>query len=101
DIRRGRVRDVAPREKHTLAELIERYVSEELPGKPAVQALYGRHLAWWKTELGSYGLCNLSTEVIDERYLKLLREPGGTGRKRTVSTANRYLISLSACLSFG
>jgi hypothetical protein len=75
DLRRGRVREAAPREKHTLAELIERYVAEELPNKPAVQALYGRHLAWWSKELGGFGLSNLSSEVIDESYLKLLREP--------------------------
>jgi hypothetical protein len=100
-IRSGRLRSVAVRQRHTLAELIDRYVSNELPGKPAVAVLYGRHLAWWREELGAYYLDDLTSDQVEESYCKLLREPGDTGRKRTSATANRYLISLSACFSYG
>ena len=34
DMRAGRNRVVASRQRHTLTELIGRYVAEELPGKP-------------------------------------------------------------------
>jgi hypothetical protein len=57
--------------------------------------LYGRHLAWWKAELGPCYLDDLASDTIEESYRKLLREPSSTGRKRTSTTANRYLISLS------
>ena len=100
-IRSGRLRSVAARQRHTLAELINRYVSDELPGKPAVSVLYGRHLAWWREELGAYYLDDLTSDQIEEKYRKLLREPGDTGRRRRSTTANRYLISLSACFTYG
>jgi integrase len=101
DIRSGRIRSVAARQRHTLAELVDRYVSEELPGKPAVSTMYGRHLDWWREELGAYYLDELTSDQVEESYRKLLREPGETGRKRTSATANRYLITLSACCSYG
>lgn len=101
DIRTGRYRSVAARQRHTLAELVDLYVSAVLPGKQAVEALYGRHLAWWKTELGASYLSVLSSEQIEGSYRKLLREPGATGKRRSATTANRYLISLSACLGYG
>jgi integrase len=100
-IRSGRLRSVAVRQRHTLAELVDRYVFDELPGKPAVSAMYGRQLDWWKDELGAYYLDDLTSDQVEESYRKLLREPGDTGRKRTSATANRYLISLSACFSYG
>ncbi len=92
DIRSGRNRVTALRQRHTLGELIDRYVSDELPGKPAVAVLYGRHLTWWRAELGSYFLDDLTSDRIEEGYRKLLREPSGDGRKRSGTTANRYLI---------
>ncbi len=100
-IRNGSIRGVGGRERHTLEELVDRYASDELPGKPAVAALYGRHLKWWKDELGAYYLADISPERVEESYRKLLRESGPTGRTRSVTTANRYLISLGACLRFG
>lgn len=88
------------RPRRTLADLVERYVSDVLPGKPAVANLYGRHLRWWKECLGAYYLSDLTADLIEGCYTRLLREPGPTGRERSASTANRYLISLSACLGY-
>jgi integrase len=101
DIRSGRNQDRGARQRHTTADLVDRYVQEILPGKPAVSALYGRHLAWWRNELGAHYLADLTSELIEGGYRKLLREPGSTGRQRSPATANRYLISLSSCLAFG
>ena len=101
DLRLGRNRGLAIRERHTLAELVARYVEDILPDKPAVGSLYKRHLEWWSVELGSDFLSDLSSDLIEESYRKLLREPGGTNRKRSATTANRYLISLSSCLTYG
>ncbi len=101
NIRSGRTSGLAGRQRHTLAELIDKFVAEVLPNKPAVASGYGTHLAWWKAEIGTYYLNDLTSELLEESYRKLLSEPGSTGRKRTPTTANRYLISLSCCLSFG
>jgi integrase len=101
DLKAGRITGLEASKKHTLAELVVRYVEEVLPGKPAVAAGYRRHLAWWKHELGAYYVSDLTSDQIEEAYRRLLREPGPAGRKRSATTANRYLISLSSCLSFG
>jgi integrase len=74
-----------------------------LPGKPAVAVLYARHLAWWKQELGALYVTELTSECIEACYRTLMLPPDpskGKRRKRSASTANRYLISLSSCLSF-
>jgi integrase len=101
DIRAGRHRTLAASKAHTLAELIDKYVAEELPDKPDVEELYGRHLKWWREHLGLCRLSDLSSELIEAAYHTILREPGSTGRKRGPATANRYLISLSSCLTHG
>lgn len=100
NIRSGRSSGLAGRQRHTLTELVGRYVAEVLPGRPVAKG-YSGHLAWWKEELGSLYLSDLTSDLIEECYRKLLREPGPNGRKRSTATANRYLISLSSCLSFG
>jgi integrase len=100
-LKAGRITGLEAPRRHTLAELVHRYIEEVLPGKPAVAASYGSHLSWWKDELGAYFVSDLTSDCIEEAYRKLLREPGPTGRKRSATTANRYLISLSSCLSFG
>lgn len=101
NIRSGRTAVLVGLQKHTLAELIDRFVEDILPGKPAVEEMYKGHLAWWKKELGATYLRELTSDLIDAAYRKLLREPGSSGRRRSPTTANRYLISLSSCLSFG
>jgi len=101
DIRAGRNRSLPTSKAHTLADLIDKYVAEELPQKPDVEELYGRHLKWWREHLGHYRLSDLSSDLIEAAYHTILREPGSTGRKRGPATANRYLISLSSCLSHG
>lgn len=101
NIRSGRSSGLAGPQRYTFGTLVDWYVEDVLPGKPAVAALYGRNLAWWRNEMGGYYLADLTSELIEGLYRKLLREPGLTGRKRGAATANRYLISLSACLSFG
>jgi integrase len=100
DLKAGRQTGLEAPKRHTLAELVVRYVQEVLPGKP-VATSYGGHLAWWKDELGAYYVSDVTSDLIEEAYRKLLREPGPTGRKRSTTTANRYLISLSSCFSFG
>jgi integrase len=101
NIRSGRASGLATSQRHTLAELVDKYVEEVLPNKLAIAASYGQHLAWWRDRLGAHPLSELRSELIEAAYRQLLREPGSTGRRRSATTANRYLISLSSCLTFG
>lgn len=102
DIRAGRVHAEEAFQRHTLGELVEKYMEEVLPGKPAVASSYARHLRWWRDEIGAHILTELEPDDIERSYRKLLAEPTpSTGRKRSAATANRYLISLSSCLTYG
>jgi len=87
--------------KHTLAELIDRYIAIVLPTHPKNAHNTLRHLNWWKDNLGAYGLNNLSPELIAEHRQKLSQglTPGHT--RRTPATVNRYLAALSVVLSYG
>lgn len=69
--------------KRTLAELIDRYSEHVLPDLPASARDYARHLRWWKDQLGSYYLSDISPRLIDDCKQKLLREPGPKGSAAT------------------
>lgn len=87
-------------QKHTLAELVGRYVRDVLPTKGgATQLTQQRQLEWWKKELGEYSLAECTPALIAEARDKLVRQSSG-------STANRYLAVLShaftvACKEWG
>jgi integrase len=86
--------------KRTLADLIDRYTKHVLPDLPASARDYARHLRWWKSQLGSYYLSDISPRLIDDCKQKLLRKPGPKG-KRSNATVNRYLTTLSAVYTYG
>ncbi len=88
------------KQKHTLNELIDRYIEDVLPSiKSAEDAL--RHLKWWQLKLGKYTLNHISSDLIAKQRKELLSEVLPKGKKRTQATVNRYLASLSAALSHG
>lgn len=80
--------------KHTVSELIDRYIKEVLPTIPSGVNQMGV-LKWWRENLGDNLLFNLSTPIIVEYRDKLIHEPMQNGVKRTQSTVNRYLSILS------
>ena len=89
------------KKKHTLADLIDRYIELILSSKPKNARDTLRHLTWWKEKVGSTAL-NLVTPDLIAKYRKGLLEgitPNGT--KRTPATTNRYLAALSVVFSFG
>lgn len=69
------------------------------------------HLTWWKKELGDYYLNRLTPAIICEARSKLanenklkprsFKEPLITNEKRSNSTINRYMSSLSTALNVG
>ena len=87
-------------EKHTVAEMIDRYISEVLPTKkPTSQYDQSRQLGWWRERLGEQRLIAVTPPLISECRSQLARERGPTGRKRKPATVNRYLAVLSHAFS--
>lgn len=90
-IRQGRILG-----RLTLAEIIDRYAESYLPKIPDSAAMYRRHLAFWRTELGDYAASVVTAPIIAEARDHLRRTPGRGGRLRSASTVNRYLTTLSS-----
>jgi len=86
--------------KRTLADAIERYLSATLPRakhrKNASEQT--RLLNWWRAELGSRPLVNITPAVISEVRDKLTRTES-RGQALSGSTINRRITALSAVLS--
>lgn len=79
-------------ERHTVAELVDRYLEEGMTSlAPEEQRNRRNHLQWWRHRLGHLTLVDLSPAAIAETRQALLKTV-------TPATANRYLASLSASL---
>lgn len=98
-IREGRYFKTREAQRHTLAELIERYTREVLPKKKGrgIQ-IQGAQLAWWREQLGAHALANLTPPLLAEYRDKLAAGHPGNA-PRSPATVIRYLAALSHCLS--
>jgi integrase len=94
-IREGRHFKTAEAKKHTLADLVDRYIKDVMPTKPKQAAAQLPQLERWKAELGSYLLADITPAVIVECRDKLLTEPTPRGEKRNPATVVRYMAALS------
>ncbi len=97
-IREGRYFKTAEARKHTLGDLVERYIRDVLPRKPKA-GVQGPQLNWFKDEIGSYTLADVTPALVTECRDKLLTEPGNHGEPRSPATVNRYLAALSHAFS--
>jgi integrase len=98
-IRDGRHFKTAEAKRHTLGELIDRFISQWLPKNPKSQAKQTALLTWWKNRLGHLVLADLTPSVIAEARDALLSESTSRKSLRSPSTTNRYLAALSKALS--
>lgn len=87
-IREGRHFKTAEAKKHTLADLIDRYIKDVLPSKPKQIKDQGHQLGWWKEKLGNRLLSDISTALIVECRDAL-------GENRSPATVVRYMAALS------
>lgn len=94
-IREGRHFAKTEAKRHTLADMIDRYVRDVLPGKPS-RDVQGPQLEWWKAQIGAYTLADVTPAMIAETRDKLFQRPNreGTGAL-SPATINRYLAALS------
>lgn len=93
-IREGRHFKTSQARKHTLGELIDRYMRDVLPAKKFAhkQAI---QLNWWKKQIGSYLLSDITPALIAEHRDILLRGTTKQGHQRSPATVVRYLAVLS------
>ncbi len=93
-IRNGRYFQGSESKKHTLSELIDRYIENVLPDKSSSKIFLKNQefqLKWWKAQIGDYLLSDITASKISALKDKLVEE------KNRPTTANRYLAALSHC----
>jgi len=93
-IREGRYFKTAESRKHTLAQMIDRYIREELP-KKAKNINQKPQLLWWKSELGEYTLADITPDKIAECRDKLLTGKTDSEYIFAPATVVRYMAALS------
>lgn len=94
-IREGRHFKTTEAKKHTFGELIDRYIKYVLPTKKKCEQRQGAQLIWWKKQLGSYLLSDISPSLLAEQRDVLLRGITKQGKVRSPATVVRYIAALS------
>lgn len=97
EIKDGQYFKKAEAAKHTLADAITRYEKDVLPNKP--RAKQGQQLKWWKQQIGSYSLSDITPSLIAEYRDKLSHTITRHGKKMAPTTVIRYLAGLSHVLT--
>ncbi|KJV07021.1 tyrosine-type recombinase/integrase [Methylocucumis oryzae] len=94
-IREGRHFKTTEAKRHTLGDLVDRYIKDVLPTKPKQTQAQQPQLERWKSELGSYLLSDITPALIVECRDKLLSETTPHGNIRSPATVVRYMAALS------
>lgn len=98
-IREGRLFKTAEAKKHTLGELIDRYIRDVLPQKKKSRKKQTAQLLWWKDQIGGYLLSDVTPALIGEKRDEFLRGITYRGTQRSPATVVRYLSALSHAFS--
>lgn len=98
-MRDGRHFKTAEAKKHTVADLVDRYIEAVIPTKPKNAAACTAQLKWWKEQIGYCLLSDLTSSLIAERRDKLLKGITKQGKVRAPATVVRYLAALSHALT--
>lgn len=98
-IREGRHFKTTEAKKHTLGELIDRYIRDILPTKKKSVEKQTMQLNWWKKQIGCYLLSEITPSIIAEQRDNLLRETTNRNKPRNPSTVVRYMAALSHAFS--
>lgn len=97
EIKQGRYFQKSEGRKHTLGDLITKYLPEVEKKKDSRNAK--RHLEWWKERIGEKYIADITPALLSEIKDELAAEKTVKGTLRAPATVNRYFISLSAVLS--
>ena len=99
EMRDGRYIKTAESQKHTLSDLVERYIRDVLPRKVKVGRFYTIQLGWWKRQIGDVLLSELPPVLISEHRELLSQTETIRKTKKSNATVNRYLAALSTAIS--
>lgn len=94
-IREGRHFKTAEAKKHTLSDLIDRYIQDVLPTKPKQAEKQAQQLEWWKSKIGSHLLSDITPALIVECRDELASGVTYRGTQRSPATVVRYMAALS------
>lgn len=94
-LRDGRYLKQVEAKKHTLSEMVDRYMENVLIHKKSNTSTVKLQLNWWKSEIGNHLLINVTPNLIAKYRDKLLTEKNPKGMRRTPSTVIRYLAAIS------
>ncbi|WON74538.1 site-specific integrase [Nitrosospira sp. Is2] len=94
-IRGGRHFKTSEGKRHTLAQLVERYIKTVLPTKPKSQVKQTAQLEWWKEQIGAYSLADITPSLIVQHRDKLIEGITVRGKPRSPATVVRYMAALS------
>lgn len=98
-IHEGRHFKTSEAKKHTLGELIDRYIRDVLPTKKKSEQKQTSQLNWWKQQIGSYLLSDITPALIAKNRDLLLKGVTSRGGQRSPSTVVRYMAALSHAFS--
>lgn len=98
-IREGRYFKTAEAKRHTLADLVDRYILEVLPHKPKNASNTKLHLLWWKVKLGHLSLADLNAAAIVQCRNDLMGTITRRKRPMSASTVVRYMAALSHAMN--
>lgn len=98
-MREGRYFKTIESRKHTLGDLVDRYIRDVLPTKAKSYKKQKAQLQWWKDQLGHRLLSDLTPALIGEHRDSLASQNTYRGTKRSPATVVRYLAALSHALS--
>ena len=95
-IREGRHFKTSEAKKHTLGDMIQRYIEQFKPPKYKKAQLW-----WWKERIGDYALCDITPAMIANCRDELLQGITKRGTQRSRSTTVRYIAALSHVFTIG
>lgn len=98
-IRDGRHFKTIESKRHTVGDMIEKFITQWLPKYPRRQEKQAQLLSWWKQCCGYLLLADLTTAVIADCRDQLLNENTVRGGLRSPSTVNRYLSAFGKVLN--
>lgn len=85
--------------RHTLADLIDRYIKDVIPSKPKSAKVQTQQLGWWREMMGQYSLADITPSLLAEYRDKLAGGITPRGKPRSPATVVRYLAVLSHAFS--